>query len=63
VKRKIIQITSCGVPSVPGSFSEMLFTLYALCDDGTVFRLWDNRPDNWKRVVPIPQDDTTEVKP
>lgn len=41
----------------------MLFTLYALCDDGTVFRLWDNRPDNWKRVVPIPQDDTTEVKP
>ena len=62
MKRKIIQITSCVIPGVAG-FSKTLVTLHALCDDGTVFRLWDNRPDDWKRVVPIPQDDTTEVMP
>jgi len=62
MSRKIIQITSCAVPCQP-SYNPQLFVLYALCDDGSVFRLWDDHPGDWNRVAPIPQDEEQEVKP
>lgn len=50
--RKVVQI---AVEARSGSW---LFTVYALCDDGTIWR-FDNSADKWWRVPNIPQDAPT----
>ena len=43
--RKIIQI--CVKPAVSKKAHSVL---YALCDDGTVWAMWGNKPFDWERV-------------
>lgn len=52
MKRKIIQITSCGVVNNIGTQSN--FIIIALCNDGTV---WQNRDTSgsWEHLESIPQ--------
>lgn len=49
--RKIIQITVSAVP-------DECDTLYALCDDGSLWTLWrgDLKGPKWERMSDIPQD-------
>jgi len=52
MKRKIIQISSCGVVNNMGTQSN--FVIIALCSDGTV---WQNRDTSgmWEHLESIPQ--------
>jgi hypothetical protein len=50
--RKIIQI-SVGLVSEGDSY------IVALCDDSTVWRIWNNR--DWELVKPIPQDRPSNI--
>jgi hypothetical protein len=51
-ERKIIQI-SVGVASEGDSY------IAALCDDASVWRIWNNR--KWERLESIPQDRMSTV--
>jgi hypothetical protein len=57
--RKIIQIEVSAVPSVERHHNEWE-TLFALCDDGSVWRLnWPCHIENkneWEKIKNIPQD-------
>jgi hypothetical protein len=60
MKRKIIQV--CG-DSIPGSEQNaQCFTLYALCDDGTVWEYGGATSFNWNRLPMIPQDESEVTK-
>lgn len=54
--RKIIQITGTGVDNNAGTQCDSF--LWALCDDGTVWRIADAY--GWVAVPPIPQDENEE---
>jgi len=51
-KRKIIQISACGVQENGATQCEMM--LHALCDDGTVW-VGNNRSHVWRPIAEIPQ--------
>jgi len=58
MKRKIIQISTCGHDE--NQITQSDFTVFALCDDGTLWYacnrdIYDNR--GWNPVNPIPQVD------
>lgn len=52
-KRRIIQITAAGHENV--STTQCNLTLFALCNDGTVWEMQNGR-SNWMRVPDIPED-------
>lgn len=51
--RKVIQIAVA-----PANVTYAEDTLYALCDDGSIYSLYIfSSDDEWRSVQPIPQDD------
>ncbi len=56
--RKIIQLIYAQPPRTQSeAIYAMLYALYALCDDGSVW--WMNQNDNqenWQRLTDIPKD-------
>jgi hypothetical protein len=60
MSRKIVQI--CG-DSIPGSEKHcQWFSLFALCDDGTLWEYGGVTSFHWKQLPSIPQDETEEPK-
>jgi hypothetical protein len=56
-KRKIIQITAAQSDN---SDNDLTYSLYALCDDGTVWDYqWDGSNSRWVLMAKIPQEDGT----
>ena len=52
--RKIYQISTCHVENTYQTQSNMATTV--LCDDGSVWKLYDNVNPTWQRLPDIPQD-------
>jgi hypothetical protein len=51
MKRKIIQITTCGVANTASTQCNQ--SIIALCDDGTAWELTDQH--EWRQLQDIPQ--------
>lgn len=56
MKRKIIQIATAGHENV--SATQCNLTLFALCDDGTLWETNDQKT-TWREVSPVPQSEAT----
>ncbi len=59
IKMRVIkQIVATAFPGEHGGPD--IAVLFALCDDGSMWRLWDATEDDskrWKRIEDIPQED------
>lgn len=55
--RKPIQIAAVPSSDTEGAYQTNAETLYALCDDGSIW--WYVHGDEWSLLPPIPQDGET----
>ncbi len=57
--RLIRQIACAAIPDAPDGVAYEAWLLYALCEDGTLWRLnqVSDTPATWRQVPPIPNDE------